>query len=214
MSFILPNTLEESLGLADDICAILYTMYHDKDLVLGILGYHNNEYHIGIGDTRMIPPPPRTREILSERTFSILSDIVRTDSTLLYATTLSSTKYESCVVSYKSTEKLVKVRNSRCTGDTDQIQLEDMSYHSIPSLSEWTEEYYFQQSLVRTDWELVSFILMSTLKYEKILSARVDIGHVCVIIQESSKERMQAVREFYAHRDKSLPSPLFERENV
>lgn len=215
MSFILPSTLEESLGLADDICAILYTMYHDKDLVVGLWGYHNNEYTVSIGDTRMKPPPPRTRELLFDSYFSVLSDEVQTNNSLLYSSTIYSGAYETCVLSYKIEDGFVKVRNSSATGmDTNQIQYEDMSYQSYPDLSKWTEEYYFQESLLHTDWELVSFILLSTLRHEKILSARVDIGHMCVIIQESPKERMQAVREFYAHRDKSLSSPLFESENV
>lgn len=215
MSFILPSTLEEALGLADDICAILYTMYHDKDLVIGLWGYHNKDYAVGIGDTRMFPPPPRTREIVFDCYFRVLSDTVDASNSLLYSNTIYSGTYESCVLSYKIEDELVKVRNSSCTGqNSKQIQLVDRSHHRIPDLSEWTEEYYFQESLVHTDWELVSFILLSTLQYEKILSARVDIGHMCVIIQESPKERMQAVREFYARRDKSLESPIFESGNV
>ncbi len=208
MSFILPSTFEDALCLADDICAIAYAMYHDKDLAVGLWGYHDKEYRISIGDTRMIPPPPNTREILYDGYYSILSDAVRTDCSLLYASTMKGI-YDSCTLSFRLSDDVVKVRNSRVTGNSDQILLPDMTYQPIMELHEWSEEYYFQQSLVQTYWELQAFILMSTLRHEKFLSLRVDIGHMCVIIQESSKERMKAVRNFYAQRDRNLPSPLF-----
>lgn len=213
MSFIPPNTFEDALSLADDICAIAYALYHDKDLVVGLWGYHDKEYRIRIGDTRMIPPPPNTREIVFEGYYGVLSDDARTDCTLLYGSTMKGV-YDSCILSYHLSEDKVKVRNSKVTGNGEQITLPDMTYLPIMELHEWSEEYYFQQSLVQTYWELQSFLLMSTLRHEKILSLRVDIGHMCAIIQESSKEKLDAVRKFYAQRDRSLSSPLFDTNGV
>lgn len=213
MSFILPNTFEDALSLADDICAMAYALYHDKDLVVGLWGYHDKEYSVIVRENRMIPPSAGSREVLFEGYYSVLSDNAKTDCTLLYGSTMKGL-YDSCILSYHLHQDHVKVRNSTVTGNGEQITLPDMTYHPIMELHEWSEEYYFQQSLVQTYWELQSFLLMSTLRHEKILSLRVDIGHMCAIIQESSKEKLDAVRKFYAQRDRSLSSPLFDQNCV
>lgn len=206
MSFVLPNDLDSTLGFSDDVCAIAYAMYHDKDLVVGLWGYYNEEYSVNIKQSRNIPAPAYSREILHEGYFSVLSDVINVHGTLYYASTILGTT-SSCVMSYDGTANEYKVRN---VAGHDQIKLPDLSYHPILDLNDWTDEMYFQQSLVLTDWELLGSILCSTLQHEKFLSLRIDIGHMCVIIQESSKDKLHAMREFYAGRDKTKESPLFK----
>lgn len=206
MSFVLQENaniygidFSTALCLAEDICALLYTLHHDMNYVRGVVGYKDTYYTIlpRYGDfPRNVPFPIGTVEICFDGYYNVLTGVAKTEGSLLYPSLMRG-EYQSCVLCLNGPDNVYRIRN---TPDQEAIKGVDMSYENIISLSDWTEEMWFQQSLVMTDWELLGAIIFSTLRDAGFISARIDIGHMLCIIHDASKFRMDEVRKYYSQR--------------
>lgn len=185
---IVLNDLEDCITFAEDVKAVFYCLYADMYILRGSM---DKSYRVLDSDG--------VRALTYDEYRPVLYNVPDADSCYVYINKMDEEELNIGLCyshSYNSSAVIRTVDYS----STDNNHVDNSTKMDIIDYTDWTEEHFFQQSLVLKDYELRGLVLLSALKYDAIPYVRIDICHMMDIIQNMGRNRLNHIRSMYSSR--------------